>query len=99
MTVTLPPTLIGLTSGAIIPGAPASEQKTNTSFSGTFVIYRVLHIGDFRNPDGVGWSSNFECLAQPGSGASGSDNPTSTSNAVQDSSAAQNPNNDPVQSQ
>jgi len=63
MTVTLPPTLVNLTAQAIIPGAPASEQRTNTTFSGLFKVYRVLHIGDFRNPDGAGWTSNFECLA------------------------------------
>jgi hypothetical protein len=62
MVVTLPPTLIGLSPQAIIPGAAAPEQKTNTSFSGSFLVWRILHIGDFRNPDGVGWSSNFECI-------------------------------------
>jgi hypothetical protein len=62
MVITLPPTLISLTPQAIIPGAGVPEQKTNTSFNGSFIIWRVLHIGDFRNPDGVGWSSNFECI-------------------------------------
>jgi hypothetical protein len=61
MVVTLPQTLISLTPQAIIQGGPASEQKTNTSFHGAFLVRRILHIGDFRNPDGVGWSSNFEC--------------------------------------
>jgi hypothetical protein len=58
--VTLPPTLTGLTEGAIIAGAP--EQKTVTSFNGVFVVWRVLYIGDFRNPDGAGWSANYEAI-------------------------------------
>jgi len=60
MFVTLPPTLLAIRPEAVVPGLP--DQKMNTSFSGSFVVNRVLHIGDFRNPDGAGWSSNFECF-------------------------------------
>jgi hypothetical protein len=93
MTVTLPPTLLALSQGAIIPGAPGSVQKTNVSFTGTFVVWRVLHIGDFRNPDGAGWSSNFECLLQPGTAIGGPQE--AISQAVDESSQQQNPNNAP----
>lgn len=61
-TLTLPPTLINTTPEAIIGGTP--EQKTSISFTGTFIITKVLHVGDFRNPDGSSWSSNYEAMVQ-----------------------------------
>jgi hypothetical protein len=72
--LTLPPTLVGVSQEAILPFA--SIQRTNDSFSGSFIIYRVLHVGDFRNPDGVGWSSNYEALTYGGgAGVSGGGSP------------------------
>jgi hypothetical protein len=60
-TFTLPAgTLIGMTSDAVIPMTP--EQKTSLSFSGLFFVTKILHIGDFRNPDGASWCTNYEAI-------------------------------------
>jgi hypothetical protein len=59
-TVTLPPTLINVTEQST--QAWTSEQKATITFTGSFLITKVLHIGDFRNPDGSSWSSNYEAL-------------------------------------
>lgn len=66
--ITLPPTLMNVSQGAIIPGGSGGtpEQRTNDSFAGSFIITNVLYIGDFRNPDGVGWSANYEALVYGG---------------------------------
>jgi hypothetical protein len=71
---TLPPgILINMSPDAVIPGTP--EQKVSLSFSGAFQILKVLHIGDFRNPDGSSWSSNFEAIVF-GSGGDDADKPS-----------------------
>jgi hypothetical protein len=88
--VTLPPTLIALSPGAIIPFMK-SDQRTNVSLPGTFLVWRILHIGDFRNPDGVGWSTNFECFYQ-----SATTGQNEAAQQTQDSNQNQNPNNAPV---
>lgn len=61
--ITLPPTLMGVSQDAILP-YQQSQQRTNDSFAGSFTITHVLHIGDFRNPDGAGWTTNYEALVQ-----------------------------------
>jgi hypothetical protein len=60
-TVTLPQTLMTLTEGAVIPGM-TSDQRTNASIPGQFLVMDLLHIGDFRNPDGNGWSTNIQAV-------------------------------------
>lgn len=47
----------------ISPDSPALKhppQRTELSFTGAFRVWRVTHNGDFRNPDGVQWSSTYE---------------------------------------
>ena len=38
-----------------------SEQRNTLSFTGVFEIQHILHVGDFRNPDGVQWSTSYTC--------------------------------------
>jgi hypothetical protein len=38
-----------------------SNQRTELSFTGAFKIFQVTHNGDFRNPDGMQWSTTFDC--------------------------------------
>jgi hypothetical protein len=38
-----------------------SHQRTELSFTGAFLIFQVTHNGDFRNPDGMQWSTTFDC--------------------------------------
>jgi hypothetical protein len=62
------PDLVSLPSGIVIGVGIGSnystqDQKNRLSFSGVFRIQRVQHVGDFRNPDGVQWSTNYECTA------------------------------------
>jgi hypothetical protein len=84
--VTIPQTLMGVQSDAILPMAPASAQRTNLSFTGTFIVRRVLYIGDFRNPDGASWSTNYELILQ---GATVGQNDASS--AVDQSNISQHP--------
>jgi hypothetical protein len=66
MQLTLPPgILVTLNEGSQIPGA--SVQRTNIAVTGSFTILKVMHIGDFRNPDGGGWTTNYEAII-PGTG-------------------------------
>jgi hypothetical protein len=91
--ITLPPTLMGLTSGAIWLGLKPSEQRTNLSFTGTFQVLKVLHVGDFRNPDGAAaWFTQYEASLEGGDVAT-----AALGDAVTQSSAAQSPETLPVQ--
>jgi hypothetical protein len=45
----------------MIPGN-ATDQRTHISLPGAYKVYKILHIGDFRNPDGASWSTNYELL-------------------------------------
>jgi hypothetical protein len=93
--VTLPPgILITLSQGAVIP-SQGSEQRTNLSLSGSGVITKVLHIGDFRNPDGVGWSTTYD-VSWPRSESTGQ---TTPAEQVEQSNQDQNPNNEPPSSE
>jgi hypothetical protein len=79
--VTIPETLMGVQADAILPLVPASAQRTNLSFTGTFIVRRVLFIGDFRNPDGASWSANYELIlkgATTGQSATPETTPTTT---------------------
>jgi hypothetical protein len=58
---TLPDGIVALTSEAILPGV-SSQQRTNLSLPGKYWITKVLHIGDYRNPDGNAWSTNYEAV-------------------------------------
>jgi hypothetical protein len=62
--ITLPPTMMTTTAESIIPNAQAVDQKTNLSFQGTFNVNKVLHIGDFRNPDGNAWCTIYNAQVQ-----------------------------------
>jgi hypothetical protein len=60
--VTLPQTLVNFSGAdAMIPGN-APDQRTHISLPGSYKVFKILHIGDFRNPDGASWSTNYELL-------------------------------------
>jgi hypothetical protein len=60
--VTLPQTLVNFAGAdAMIPGN-APDQRTHISLPGVYKVAKILHIGDFRNPDGASWSTNYELL-------------------------------------
>ena len=86
--VTLPPGILAtLTPDAII-GATSSQQRTNLTLSGSGIVAKAVHIGDFRNPDGVGWSSTYDVIWDDGSAAPQTD----ASDQVDKSSQEQDPN-------
>jgi hypothetical protein len=60
--VSLPQTLVGFSGpDSVLPGsAAASDQRTHVSLPGLYKIWKILHIGDFRNPDGASWTTNIE---------------------------------------
>jgi hypothetical protein len=62
-TVTLPQTLVGF-GGADSQVGGVPDQRSHISLPGSYLIVKVLHIGDFRNPDGASWSTNLEVLTQ-----------------------------------
>jgi hypothetical protein len=64
MDITLPQTLVGFSGAdAMLPlGAGGTDQRTHVSLPGTYKIMKLLHIGDFRNPDGASWSTNIEAM-------------------------------------
>jgi hypothetical protein len=60
--VTLPQTLVNFAGAdAMLPGN-APDQRTHISLPGSYKVLKILHIGDFRNPDGASWSTNYELL-------------------------------------
>jgi len=59
---TLPQTLVGFSGADAFAGGPAPDQRTHITLPGDYVVTRVLHIGDFRNPDGAAWSTNYEMI-------------------------------------
>jgi hypothetical protein len=66
--VTLPQTLVNFAGAdAMLPmGAP--DQRTHISLPGQYQVRRILHIGDFRNPDGANWSTNYELITKGATG-------------------------------
>jgi hypothetical protein len=58
--ITLPPGAVLLFGTSASSWPSASEQRTQLTFSGAFQVLKLLHIGDFRNPDGAQWSTNIE---------------------------------------
>jgi len=67
-----------------------SEQRRSLSFNGVMTIVKVTHIGDFRNTDGVQWSTSYECAIDQGGG------PTQdVSQQTTQSSQQQNPDQNP----
>lgn len=59
MTVSLPTTLFNVEAGAIQLGT--SEQRSNLTLGGSYLVNHVRHIGDFRNPDGNNWCTIMDC--------------------------------------
>jgi hypothetical protein len=70
LSITLPQTLVGFSGADAMLPAGAPDQRTHVSLPGTYVITKILHIGDFRNPDGASWTTNIE--AATGASVSGS---------------------------
>jgi hypothetical protein len=94
MEVTLPESIATISPNAVLPFA-ASPQRFLSSLPGTGLVINVLHIGDFRNPDGVGWSTTYDILYPGGSGGPYS-GAQESSQAVEQSSQNQNPDNQPA---
>lgn len=66
--ITLPQTLVnyaGPDSAAPI-GMP--DQRTQVSLPGGYTVTKILHIGDFRNPDGASWTTNIEAATSASMG-------------------------------
>jgi hypothetical protein len=80
-TVTLPQTLVGFNGADSVLPAGAPDQRTHVTLPGSYLILKVMHIGDFRNPDGASWSTNIEAMtlasapAQPETPPAGADQP------------------------
>jgi hypothetical protein len=69
--VSIPATIFAISPGAIVTLGPSgSVQRDNVSIPGSGFVTRVLHIGDFRNPDGVGWSTTYDIVVS-GTGMGG----------------------------
>ena len=61
--ITLPQTLVGFGGAdSMVPGEP--DQRSHVSLPGTYRIMKILHIGDFRNPDGSNWTTQIEANSQ-----------------------------------
>jgi hypothetical protein len=57
--LTLPPnTLMTMTGDA---AGLSGQQSGKLTFQGSFIVNRVLHVGESRNPDGSAWVTNFYC--------------------------------------
>ena len=61
--VTLPPT-VATTTAASNP-----QLRSNSVFQGTFMVQKIRHVGNFRQPDGMSWITNFDMVVanSPGS--------------------------------
>jgi hypothetical protein len=64
--IILPDTLTGFGGpDAMLPmGAGGSDPRTNVTLPGAYLVTKVLHVGDFRNPDGGSWSTNYEAISR-----------------------------------
>jgi hypothetical protein len=95
MTVSLPPGIpMNVSMGAIQIGT--SEQRSNVSIPGTFYIYKVRHIGAYRNPDGNNWCTILETVLQEGA-AAGDPNPIKDAEDATKVDQRQNPIFNPPQ--
>jgi hypothetical protein len=63
--LTLPQTLVNFSGPDAFP-ANIPDQRSHISLPGTYKIKKVLHIGDYRNPDGGSWSTNIEAWVNGG---------------------------------
>ena len=61
--VTLPPTIVGATSGAS-PGL-SGNPSNNMSFTGNFQVVDIHHFGNFRQPDAASWNTTVNMIKQP----------------------------------
>lgn len=85
--VTLPPGILATLTPEAIIGGTTSQQRTNLTLSGGGQVVKAVHIGDFRNPDGVGWSSTYDVVW----GGSGNTEQKEASDNVDQSSQKQDP--------
>lgn len=85
--VVLPPSPQTLTAGALtqfqrVPNALGnaySTVKNNTTFSGTFFVQAVRHVGNSRGPGGMAWTTVLDLLAiPPASPSQATSTPTTT---------------------
>jgi hypothetical protein len=91
MDITLPSNILFTVGPIANQLGSASPQRTNTSFTGSFRILKVTHVGDLRNPDGAFWSSNYECsVNHPG------DDTSNASQTNSNASQTQNPQSQAV---
>jgi hypothetical protein len=93
--ITLPSNILmalGPNANVIGANGPASPQRSNLSFHGSFRITKITHVGDFRSPHGSDWTTNYECSVETEDGGV----LTQGSNAIDSSSQQQNSNNAPV---
>jgi hypothetical protein len=69
--LTIPATLVGFNGAdsVLAMDSGQTDQRTHISLPGSYLIVKVLHIGDFRNPDGAAWSTNYEAVTQTSAGA------------------------------
>jgi hypothetical protein len=58
MDLTLPQTVVNFSGPDAFSAAP--DQRSHISLPGVYKIRKILHVGDFRNPDGANWSTNIE---------------------------------------
>jgi hypothetical protein len=99
MEVSLPTSIAAIAAGPsnASPGAAiaytASPQRFLSSLTGKGLVIDVLHIGDFRNPDGVGWSTTYTMLYPSGAGGPYS-GAADAAKAVENSSQQQDPQPD-----
>ena len=84
--ITLPEGILATLTPEAIIGYTGSQQRTNITLPGSGIVTKTVHIGDFRNPDGVGWSSTYDVAW-----GAAADEQSDTSDQVDQSSQNQNP--------
>ncbi len=56
-TITMPPTVATTTA------ASNSQLRDNSGFQGTFMVQKVRHIGNSRQPDGMSWNTTIDAVS------------------------------------
>lgn len=66
--VTLPKTRAVVTAASL---SPYSQQRQDLIFNGTFLITRVHHVGNYKDPGPLGWVTAFDAIVQTQTNAQG----------------------------
>lgn len=62
--ITLPPSIVTSTSGAF-QGQTGNNPANNLTFNGPYLVTKIHHYGNFRQPDAMSWNTTIDAIKPP----------------------------------